>query len=265
MADPTSTQETRPNEIVATNALEEAVRRPGRQMLGRQVRQRILEDYIQVGAERLPSEKILSERYGVSRVTVRTAITSLQDSGLVRTRQGAATLVVPQSAALRSGLDRLSSVETFARELGSGTGTEDFETVESTVDAEMAERLEAPEGHPLLVVRYAKTHGPNRVAWMEDYVPAGIYDFDRLRANFAGSVLDLFLADERLNVASADCEVRAITLDASQARRLKVKQGRPALFYEEVLRNGEGRALEYGRVWALSEHFRFFIRRRRDL
>jgi DNA-binding FadR family transcriptional regulator len=56
--------------------------------------------------DRLPSERQLSEMFGVSRVSVREAIRSLEALGLVEVRQGRATLVVDASERSQSYLAR---------------------------------------------------------------------------------------------------------------------------------------------------------------
>lgn len=46
---------------------------------------------------RIPSESVLADRFGVSRPTVRAGIKVLAEQGLVRSRQGRGTFVVPQT------------------------------------------------------------------------------------------------------------------------------------------------------------------------
>jgi GntR family transcriptional repressor for pyruvate dehydrogenase complex len=58
----------------------------------RQVERLILQGILRPG-ERLPSERELSERLGVSRPSLREAIAELQDSGLLTTRAGAGVFV----------------------------------------------------------------------------------------------------------------------------------------------------------------------------
>jgi GntR family transcriptional regulator, transcriptional repressor for pyruvate dehydrogenase complex len=51
----------------------------------------------------LPAERVLAERYGVSRIVIRQAMHALQDAGLVETRQGGATRVLdPERADARA-------------------------------------------------------------------------------------------------------------------------------------------------------------------
>src|SRR5215210_4982500 len=68
--------------------------------LADQVRDRIVDDYLS-GADalpagaRLPGEVALSRRYGVSRVTLRAALRSLQEAGLIAVRHGSGVTVLP--------------------------------------------------------------------------------------------------------------------------------------------------------------------------
>lgn len=84
------------------------------------LRQRIVDGDASEGDRVLPSEAELSGQYGASRVTVRRALESLRDEGLVVSRQGMGWLVAP--ALVQQGLARLTTVE--AQLAASGTATE---------------------------------------------------------------------------------------------------------------------------------------------
>lgn len=75
----------------------------------RQARRAILSGRLRVG-DRLPAERELAERLGVSRVTVRDALRVLEANGLIRIRPGAkggAFVTVPPASLLRDGLANL--------------------------------------------------------------------------------------------------------------------------------------------------------------
>ena len=56
--------------------------------------------------ELLPREADLCEHYDVSRVTVRAALRSLWDHGLISVRNGVGAVVLPNAKEVRHGLDR---------------------------------------------------------------------------------------------------------------------------------------------------------------
>jgi len=74
---------------------ESFVRRRGRNLTGQVIaalRKKIEDNHMQPG-ERLPTEKALTDEFGVSRTVIREAISSLRADGLVEPRQGAGVFV----------------------------------------------------------------------------------------------------------------------------------------------------------------------------
>src|SRR5680860_1315092 len=84
--------------------------------------------------EGLPTEGELCQRYGVSRVTVRAALRSLQETGYITIRQGKGSTVLPRPQALAQGLDRLSSLESLAADQGAQVSSTDLDVIERPLD-----------------------------------------------------------------------------------------------------------------------------------
>lgn len=239
-----------------------------RRPLGDEIRDAITEDFISSGAvpagERLPTEAELCERYGVSRVTVRAALRSLQEAGYITVRQGRGSTVLPQSEILTSGIDRLGSFETFARSQARKVESADLDIEEIAASGEVAKRLDIAPGTNTLVVRRVKVYDGTRIGWIVDYVPEGVLPFSAVVAEFQGSVLDVLLARPELKVEYADCDLVPVALDRPLARRLDVKPGSPALYMDELTCTHDGRIVNWSQAWLLPEYLRFRIRRRRQ-
>jgi DNA-binding GntR family transcriptional regulator len=213
----------------------------------------------------LPSEKELSARYGVSRPTVREALLMLQHAGLVAIRHGIGSFVLTRPPALTNGLDRLCSIETFAREAGESIETTELEWEEVEADAELSERLGILEGHGVLIVRRMKSLDGVPVGVIHDHIPAGVLPFDLLRSEFHGSTLDVILDHPEVGAEYADSEIIPVTLENELATRLNVAPGSAALLIDTVVSTVDGRALDWGICWYLPTHFRFSVRRRRQI
>lgn len=112
-------------------------------------------------ASTLPSEKELTERYGVSRQTVRQALRAVRDQGLISSHPGIGTLVRESQA----GQTRFSSVNSI-EDLLQFVGTTEMHAVslrEVTVDAELGRQLECKPGLLLSEVAFLrKTRGSDR-------------------------------------------------------------------------------------------------------
>jgi len=240
-----------------------------RRLLVDEVRDTLAQELILNGAvapgELLPSESELAARYDVSRVTLRQSMRSLQDAGLISSRQGVGWMVLPGAQTLQPRLEVLHSLESFAREAGTQLESVDVEWQETTAQAEESRRLQIPVGDPILVVRRVKLLSGTRVAWLIDVIPVGGVAFDVMREEFAGSVLDILLTHQEIGLEYADTEIRAVNLPADIAGRLGVPAGGAALYTDALARAANGTIIEWAQGWLLPEHFTFHVRRRRHV
>ena len=212
--------------------------------------------------EKLPSEHALSARYGVSRVTVRAALHGLREAGLVSIRQGVGATVLPRQAAVVHGLDRLGSIETFARESGQTVSDIDLKADVVSADEEVAERLEIELGTNVMRVSRTKCLDGTPVGWIVDYVPEGVVPFDTLRSELMGSALDVLIAHPEVGIEYADAEHIPVALPADIAEKIGVDVGTVALHIQTVVWTSDGQPVDWAKIWLLPAQFRFVVRRR---
>jgi GntR family transcriptional regulator len=233
--------------------------------LANEVYDRVAQEFIFNGevppGELLPSETKLAAHYGVSRVTIRSALRMLQDAHLIRIRNGIGSVVLPRPAVVTEGLDKLCSLETYARERSQEVGTADVHWSEEPADEEAAEKLELPVGAPVYVVHRVKLFGDARVAWGIERTPAEVLPLDVLKSGFVGSIMDVLLSHTELGIEYADAELTPAAAPAAIARRLGVKSGTVCQTLEQVMYAG-GRPVQWGKAWLLPEHYRLQVRRR---
>jgi DNA-binding GntR family transcriptional regulator len=170
---------------------------------------------------------------------------------------------MPRADTLASGLDQLTSLESLAEANGGNLSSTDVEIEEISLDADTAGKMSVEPGTVALVVRRVKILRDARVAWIVDYIPAGVLPFGQIRAEFTGSVLDLLLNHPELQVEYADANLTAMPADRTLAKRLDVRTGTPVLSLEEVTLTRSGRAVNLSQCWMLPDYFNFTLRRRR--
>jgi GntR family transcriptional regulator len=240
-----------------------------RRSLADQVSDLIAQEFIFNGAvppgQLLPSEKELAARYETSRITIRQSLRSLREAGLISVRHGIGSTVLARSNVVNYGLDRLVSLDTFAREAGGKAATEDVAFEEIAADEDLSEALEIDQGHRVLRVERVRAFDHTRVAWLVDFIPEGTLPFELIEAEFSGSVLDLLLRHEAVGVDHADLEIKAGALTKDIAACLRVKTGTPAMYMDERVFNHRGRVIERGIGWHLQQYRRFVLRRRRQI
>ncbi|MEJ6607358.1 MAG: GntR family transcriptional regulator [Candidatus Planktophila sp.] len=85
------------------------------------LRSRILKHEWDSGAK-IPGEFELAKQYGVARVTIRTALRSLETQGLIDIRHGSGAYVADFGDSIRAGLQELKSITQTIKELGFKAG-----------------------------------------------------------------------------------------------------------------------------------------------
>lgn len=210
----------------------------------------------------LPSEPELAKRLGVSRATLREAMRSFEERGLVVRRQGVGTYVTEAPQVIDSGLEVLESIETLAARMGLSVtmGARDFrrrdpEAEESrrlslTADAEVVEvsRVMLAEGRP--------------VAFLIDVFPPDMLPNGELEHGFTGSVLDLLLRREQVVLDSSRTEITAVSAPGEIARSLNIQRGDVLLRMEAYLYAKDGQAIVHSLSYFLPGTFRFHVVRR---
>lgn len=238
----------------------------GRRTRADDLRDAILQDYIISGAiaegEYLPTEHALVDQYKMSRITVRTALSSLQNAGYILRQQGRGSLVLPRARTLYWGIEHLRSIESYAATQGRTVTTTDLSIYEAPMDRETAAKLDRPEGGMAGFVERAKEFDDIVAGWIVDVVPSDILEMETLKERFTGSVLDVLIGEQELNTAYSDCELSAVSVDEELAAKLRVPVGTPAFFIDELTRSEDGRVLNWSRAWALNPHFTFNLRRK---
>jgi len=198
--------------------------RAGRTQHGRlasELREAILDGTYPVGG-RLPTESVLCETHGLSRGTVRVALRTLEDQGLITRRPGAGTTVISRQPAeeylpLVTNRDQLIALY---RDTGVAAPT----TRHVRVDAALATATGLPEGSGWTVlegVRRARRDpsGPP-LCWTEQYIPPDDppYDPDLAASHSAA------MPPHRIEQT-----VRAVAMPERYAAALGATAGSPAL------------------------------------
>lgn len=148
--------------------------------LARQAAQEVAEG-IQSGALAdddglLPSEASLSQRIGVSRATLREALSQLEQGGLIVRRHGIGTFVSPGHPLVEAGLEELQSIETLAQRIGVEIHMGEREIQERAATPGEAESLQVCAATPVLAVQRVMMSGELPIAFLIDIVPTDVLD-----------------------------------------------------------------------------------------
>jgi len=223
--------------------------------LGRRLAEAIRSGWWQPN-EALPSERVISEQLGVSRVTARKALDVLIKDGLISRRQGSGTFITPLT---EQPLNRLSSfTELIAQRgfqptsvlLGSDVGLPTYEELVT---------LGMPASSPVLRLKRQRFADGVPMAVERTTLPGGIAP----KPDAIGSSLYTYLDRIGQPVVRALQHIRAANAPEEIASLLGIPLGDAMLYVTRVGFTPAGTAIELTHSWCHNDYYDFVAELRR--
>lgn len=205
-----------------------------------QIEAAITSGELPVGA-RIGNEIDLAGKLGLSRPTVRQAIGSLVDKGLLVRRRGAGTQVVFNK--VKRPLE-LSSLYDDLAELGERPTTKVLLNEVRPAGEEIAGALGITEGSDVVHLERLRSAKDEPIARMRNHVPADLLTLDTGELEERGLYQLLRAAGIRLHAAHQS--IGACAAGTSDAKLLDEPKAAPLLTMQRITYNLDGRVVEYG-------------------
>ena len=229
-----------------------------------QVREAILRGVLQPG-ERLPTEQELSQQCGVSRMTVRAALTQLTREGLVERRQGRGTFVAQPKAALRHISLFFVHFTQLIEIMGRQSRTQVVEQGFVSAPTDITQAFQLHPGEDVLHILRL---------WYTEDTPMALercyYPRSRVAAFLHPGDLDnvhlVHVLEQNLRVRLTGSE-DMLELDIAgpeEASLLSIPQGIPVIKYSRITFDEQNQPFEVVRILVRGDRFRARVRRMRD-
>ncbi|WP_345645230.1 GntR family transcriptional regulator [Streptomyces tremellae] len=189
----------------------------------------------------LGNEIELAGRLGLSRPTVRQAIQSLVDKGLLVRRRGVGTQVVHSQ--VKRPLE-LSSLYDDLEAAGQRPATRVLRHTVRPATAEVAAALGVAEGADVLLLERLRYAHDEPMAYLRNHLPAGLVDC--ASADLEATGLYRLMRAGGTTLHSARQSVGARRATGEEAVLLGEETGAPLLTMERVTFDDTGRAVEFG-------------------
>ncbi|WP_427017374.1 GntR family transcriptional regulator [Pseudarthrobacter sp. P1] len=207
----------------------------------------------------VPSERDLMALYGVSRMTVRQAIATLVDEGLVYNVHGSGTYVGAPD--LVSKPPKLTSFTEDMAGRGLKASSQILALSLERADSAVALSLGLSPGSECTHIRRLRLADDKPMAIEDVYVPRTILDIEQFRL---GESLYQQLGAAGYDVLRAEQTIQAITLDPEAGSLLGVAPNASALSVTRVSSSRHGQRIEFARTIYRADRYTFQLTVTRD-
>lgn len=195
-----------------------------------QLKQQIQQGDFPIGTT-IPSERELTERFDVSRMTVRQAITNLVNDGLLYREKGRGTFVA--SPKVEQPLNGLTSFteDMMARGMVPSSKMINFEILEPESDISAA--LQLAQGDEVYFVERIRFADDKPMAIERTYLPVKQFS-DLHQDSFKGSLYAMIEKDQQLTISRATQRMEAGLVKKEDADLLQIKPPAAILMIERI-------------------------------
>ena len=213
--------------------------------------------------DRLPSENELIALFEVGRTSIREALKLLEQEGVIQPRHGDGRYLTSQPS-LDRPLTRLEGVTEMLASRGHTVDNTVLDITATEPDRHQRELLQLPAGEAVVRLERLRRHRDDALLYSVDLFPRSLIARPLDEVDWTGSLFAL-LTEHGHNVAYAVAQVRAVTLDQAQARRIAAPGDDAAwLLLIQTHHDSAGRPLLYSEDYHRGTDFSFHLVRRRD-
>lgn len=212
----------------------------------------------------IPSERELSERYGLSRTTVRLALQELERLGLVVRQHGRGTFVADRSAQTTNLMQAYSFTEQM-RGMGRDPLTTILEFSEVEADKNLVEHMNVRLGERLFKIKRLRSADAMPMMVERTYLPARKFLTLRRPMLEQKPLYDIIEQDfyEKINVAEE--EFFASIARPADAHMLDISEGAPVLDLVRTTYNVHNEIVEYTLSVARADQFKYKVMHQRNV
>ena len=208
--------------------------------------------------QQLPSETEMIETFAVSRITVRQALSDLQNEGLIFRLHGKGTFVSKPKAF--QDLGRLQGFGEAMRQMGYETFSKVVSLRTVNASAAIVEKLHLPKSAKVTELKRLRFLNREPISLDVTYVPAALGTRLAKEDLATRDVFVILENDFGLSLGHADLQIGSALADETLASQLRVEEGSPVLVIERTTHTSDGQPIDYEHLYYRGDAFQYKVR-----
>lgn len=219
-------------------------------MIYKQVKEQIFDQYIKTANNTglIPSERNLSEQFKVSRPTIRKALTSLEQDGLITKNYGRGYVINQNNTSHDKYVDHeLSTFIGFfedAEHQQKPTSSKVLQQSVEYADADIAQKLKLKKGDPIFVLSRVRYIKEKPICVAKSYIPLK-FDGNLINQDFSKKSLFTALKENGLQLDKAKRTIEVVKVESPDYLYLNIAKNEPVLKFTSIGYTNEGIPFEY--------------------
>lgn len=211
---------------------------------------------------RIPSESVLASELGVSRTTVRDALSRLENEGVLFRRQGSGTYVNEPGLQIKSRLEEIWSYEAVLEAHGYTPSTKVLDVSIAQPDKDTRNALKLGADETVVVIEKLFTENELPVIYTENQIPTRLCESPIVADDFRVPIYQVLdsLCQQRLNYYLSD--LIPVAADKRLASLLEINVGTALISFEETGYSDENEPILWARSFFRDDLLRFRMIRR---
>jgi GntR family transcriptional regulator len=221
------------------------------------IMERISDGSLPAGS-RLPSEDSLVQEYGVSRTTIRAAVQSLIQRGLVEIQRGKGTFVAQPK--MTQELTELTGFVEDMQALGRRPTAKVLDRQVVPANQLVARRLALAQGAPVVRIQRVRLADRMPLSFDQTYLPKELGE--KVMADDLKTEPIFSLLEQKYNtpLVEAEYQLEAVCADATVARALRLDVGSAIFLIERTSYSIGHRPVDYEKLHYRGDRIRFVTR-----
>ena len=208
-----------------------------------------------VSGEKIPTEKWLSEHYGVSRVTVRKALENLTEEGYVEKRPNKGCYVLQPK--FEKNFSRMRSLHQELVDAGITPSSKIISYQEVEADSWVCKHLGCKQGEIVLVIKRIRYADERPFAEQTIYLPKYLFEDFNPWLLKEESLHDIMEKQYHVEILHSEQNITATMSEKEKMRELDLKKEQPILHIRSTVYTKDDKICEYSDTYFLTNVVRY--------